>query len=60
MFTCLFGMSRINNNVIGCFFTILFQVWSKTTSDIGDSLSGDIPTFSLSPQGYITEVLKHI
>ncbi|XP_028395238.1 conserved oligomeric Golgi complex subunit 7-like [Dendronephthya gigantea] len=32
------------------------QVWSRTTSDTGDSLSADIPTFSLSPQGYITEV----
>ncbi|CAB4019866.1 conserved oligomeric Golgi complex subunit 7-like [Paramuricea clavata] len=62
-------MEEMNNKVHNLAFDVAFlplkckinsmsalQVWSKTTSDTGDSLSGDIPTFSLSPQGYITEV----
>ncbi|XP_046855424.1 conserved oligomeric Golgi complex subunit 7-like [Xenia sp. Carnegie-2017] len=59
----------INNSVHTLAFEVAFlplkskintvsslQVWCKTKSDLGDSLSDDIPEFSLSPQGYITEV----
>ena len=57
-FKCLYFhvFQVLNSQSVFRFVFPIFQVWSTKSPESGAALSDELPTFSLSPLGYITHV----